>query len=164
LWKLQFLKVLIGLFSCCWWFQIPLNLARMQRRFLRLQKWFWMMSFLLRVSTSCSKVQRTLLAKVSCLHVIFDLNGVLVAKHAFRTHMWLSTNSLFTFMPGLKDFLTNCLVQFGVYIWFATQRYNINKYLDKIRKKQFFFGSFESSWTKVLPEKWLFSCYLSQKN
>jgi hypothetical protein len=33
----------------------------------------------------------------------------------------------------------------------------------KLEKKNFFLGSFESSWTKVLPEKWSFSCYLSQK-
>jgi hypothetical protein len=35
----------------------------------------------------------------------------------------------------LKDFLTSCLTQFEVYIWFITRHYNIDKHLDKIKEK-----------------------------
>jgi hypothetical protein len=77
---------------------------------------------------------RSLPAKVRCLHVIFHLNGVLVAKRALGFHMRMWTNSTLAFKPKLKDFLTSCLFQFKVYISSATQCYNINKYLEEIKE------------------------------
>jgi len=61
-------------------------------------------------------MQRSPLAKMSCLHVIFYLNGVLVAKRVVGSHMQMPTNLSFTLMPRLKDFLTSFLAQFEVYI------------------------------------------------
>jgi hypothetical protein len=58
--------------------------------------------------------------EVSHLHVIFDLNGVLVAKRTSGFHMQMKTNSMFTIRFRLKDFLTSCFSQFEVYIWSAT--------------------------------------------
>ncbi len=72
---------------------------------------------------------------MSHLHVIFDLNGVLVAKRALGSCMRMWTNSMLALKPRLKDFLTS-LSQFQVYIWSATLHYNINKYLDKIKLKK----------------------------
>jgi hypothetical protein len=51
-------------------------------------------------------MQRSPLVETSCLHVIFDLNGVLVAKWVAKFHMQMPTNLLLTLKPGLKDFLT----------------------------------------------------------
>jgi hypothetical protein len=122
------------------------------------------MSLLFQVFTSCPKVQKTLLTKVSHLHVIFDLNGVLVVKHAYGFHTRLLTNSLLTFMPGLKDFLTSCLVQFEVYIWSTTQHYNINKYLDKIKEKTLCFWIFRKFLDKNVVKKMIIFLLLVPKS
>ncbi len=64
-----------------------------------------------------SLVLRLLTLKVSPFHVIFNLNGVLIATRfdkggygnvAFRTII---------LHPRLKEFLKKCLVQFDTYIW-----------------------------------------------
>jgi hypothetical protein len=49
-------------------------------------------------------MQRSPLAKMSHLHVIFDLNGVLVVKRVVESHMQMPTNLLLTLMHRLKDF------------------------------------------------------------
>jgi hypothetical protein len=51
----------------------------------------------------------------------------------FHTQIW--TNYVLTLKPRLKDFLTSCLSQIQVYIWSTTLRYNIDKYMDKIKGK-----------------------------
>jgi hypothetical protein len=48
----------------------------------------------------------------------------------------MQTNSMLTFRPGLKDFLTSCLFQFKVYIWSVAPCYNIDKHLDEIKEKE----------------------------
>jgi len=67
----------------------------------------------------------------------FYLNGVLVAKWVLGSCTWMQTNFTCAHKLKLKDFLTNYLFQFEVYIWYATWRYNIKKYLEK--NKDFFF-------------------------
>jgi hypothetical protein len=62
------------------------------------------------------ELPRSPLAEVNHLHVIFDLNGVLVAKRTSSFHTQMNTNSMFTFKFRLKDFLTSCLSQFEVKI------------------------------------------------
>jgi len=51
-----------------------------------------------------SKLPRSLLVEVNHLHVIFYLNGVLVAKWTSGSHMQMKTISMFTFRFRLKDF------------------------------------------------------------
>ncbi len=64
--------------------------------------------------------------EVNPFHVIFDLNGILIAtcfnkgSHIVILHL------------VLKEFLEKCLVQFQVYIWSATQHHNIYNYMDHI--------------------------------
>jgi hypothetical protein len=64
--------------------------------------------------------------QMSPFHVIFDLNGILIATRFDRG----STTVIL--YPGLKEFLEKCLVQFQVYIWSTTQHHNIYNYLDHI--------------------------------
>jgi hypothetical protein len=52
---------------------------------------------------------------MSCLHVIFYRNGVLVVKRVVWSHMQMPMNLLLALRPRLKDFLTNFLAQFEVY-------------------------------------------------
>ncbi len=62
------------------------------------------------------ELPRSHLAEVNHLHVIFDLNGVLVAKRTSGSHTQMKTNFRFTFRFRLKFFLTSFLFQFEVYI------------------------------------------------
>jgi len=71
--------------------------------------------------------------EVHPFHVIFDINGVLIATHFNKGFCTI------IFHPRLKEFREKCLAQFQVYICFATQRHNIYNYLDQIwRKTQIF--------------------------
>jgi hypothetical protein len=60
------------------------------------------------------------LTEVSCLHVIFYLNGVLVVKQASSSCTQMQINYTFALKPRLKDFLISCLSQFKIYIWLVT--------------------------------------------
>jgi len=51
--------------------------------------------------------------KVCPLHVIFDLNGIMI------TTCFDKRSCTIIFCHGLKEFLEKCLMQFQVYIWFA---------------------------------------------
>jgi hypothetical protein len=64
----------------------------------------------------------------------FNLSGVLVTKWV-ESHTQTPANSSLTLRFGLKDFLTNCLVWFKVYIWYASRHYNIDKYLYEIKEQ-----------------------------
>jgi hypothetical protein len=55
------------------------------------------------------ELPRSPLLEVSHLDVIFDLNGVLVAKRTSGSHTQMKTNSTFTLRFRLKDLLTSCL-------------------------------------------------------
>jgi hypothetical protein len=48
--------------------------------------------------------------EVTGLHVIFDLNGVLVAKWVRVFYTLMVPSSSLILKPRLKDFLTTCLV------------------------------------------------------
>jgi hypothetical protein len=84
-----------------------------------------------------SKRTCSLLLEVSIFHVIFNLNGVLMAtRFAMVQNIEQQKPSIpfhiLILKPGLKEFLEWCIVQFVVYIWSTTQQHNINKYLDQI--------------------------------
>jgi hypothetical protein len=68
-------------------------------------------------------------SEMSPFHVIFYLNGILIAT-CFNKRS--RTNILH---PGLKEFLEKCLMQFQVYIWSIAQCHNIYDYLDQIWHK-----------------------------
>jgi hypothetical protein len=85
-------------------------------------------------------------AKVSPLHMIFDLKGFLVGKEYFRINHLLPP--LFNLAQGptllgknivpklvLKEFLLRCLEQFIVYIWTSALLVTMNVYLRKIVKE-----------------------------
>jgi hypothetical protein len=74
------------------------------------------------------------------LHIIFDLNGVLLVVKfnsgpPIRHQISPVLLCIVYLKLGLKDFLERCLVQFEVYIWYVAQWHNINVYLDKIYKE-----------------------------
>jgi len=82
-------------------------------------------------------------AKVSSLHMIFDLKGVLVGKEYFRINHLLppSFNIAWGFTllgkniilrSTLKEFLLRCLEQFTIYIWTFALLPKMNDYLRKI--------------------------------
>jgi hypothetical protein len=60
------------------------------------------------------KVFHLLVTEVNLFHVIFDLNEVLIVTHFNRGFHTI------VLCFGLKDFLEKFLIQFQVYIWFAT--------------------------------------------
>jgi hypothetical protein len=66
------------------------------------------------------------MVEVSLLHVIFDLNKVLIATCFDRG------SHTIILRPGLKEFVAKCFVQFQVYIWSTTQCHNIYNYLNQI--------------------------------
>jgi hypothetical protein len=68
-------------------------------------------------------------AKVCPFHVIFNPNGIMI------TTCFNKCSCTIIFRHGLKEFLEKCLMQFQVYIWFATQGHNIYNYLNQIYHK-----------------------------
>jgi hypothetical protein len=71
-------------------------------------------------------------SKVSPLHAIFYLNGVIVTTCFDRGRCWRVPSCTIIDRLGWKEFLERCVAQFHVYIWFPTQRHNIYNYLDQI--------------------------------
>jgi hypothetical protein len=63
-------------------------------------------------------------------HLIFDLNGVLVATWEAPTRLRLVILKL-----GLKDFLSSGASKFIVYIWSFAMRRNFNKKLETIKER-----------------------------
>ncbi len=70
--------------------------------------------------------------EVNPFHVIFYLNGVLVATHFDKGIYGKLASQIVILKLRLKEFLERCVAQFHVYIWFPTQRHNIYNYLDQI--------------------------------
>ncbi len=71
-----------------------------------------------------SDVPCLLMTEANPFHMIFDVNGVLIATHFDRGSCTI------ILCPGLKEFLEKCLAQFQVYIWSVAQKHNIYNYLD----------------------------------
>ncbi len=71
------------------------------------------------------KMPCSLTMEVSPFHVIFNLNGVLIATRFIKGFRTIILHL------GLKEFLNKCLAQFQVYIWFVAQHHNIYNYLNK---------------------------------
>jgi hypothetical protein len=76
-----------------------------------------------------SDVPYLLTTEVSPFHMIFNLNGVLIATNFDRGSCTIILR------PRLKEFLEKCLAQFQVYIWFIAQKHSIYNYLDYIWHK-----------------------------
>jgi len=74
-------------------------------------------------------VPHSLVVESSPFHVIFDLNGVLLAT------CFDKGSRIVIFHPGLKEFFEKYLAQFQVYNWFVAQHHNIYSYLDQIWHK-----------------------------
>jgi len=87
---------------------------------------------MLSISRSNSLVLHSPILEVNPFHVIFDLNGVLVATHFNKSRYGEPASQTVVFKLRLKEFSERCVAQFHVYIWFATQRHNIYNYLDQI--------------------------------
>jgi hypothetical protein len=77
-----------------------------------------------------SSEQIQLVVEVSDYHLIFDLNGVLVAigEGQIRSH-------LIVLKHGLKEFLSTCKKKFTMYIWSSVMKRNFSTHLDIIVKK-----------------------------
>jgi hypothetical protein len=65
--------------------------------------------------------------EVSDYHLIFDLNGVLVAVGEGQTRTCPVVLRL-----GLKEFLSTCVKKFMVYIWSSAMKRNFSKHLEII--------------------------------
>ncbi len=84
-----------------------------------------------------SQVSQSPWLEVSPLHVMFDINGVLLAKcfeviqNNFLT--WHQRIPFCTFIMRLelKELFKRCIMQFILYFWAITQHHNINNYLNK---------------------------------
>ncbi len=74
-------------------------------------------------------VPHSLVVESSPFHVIFNLNGVLLAT------CFDKGSHIVIFHPGLKEFFEKYLAQFQVYNWFVAQHHNIYSYLDQIWHK-----------------------------
>jgi hypothetical protein len=61
-------------------------------------------------------MQGSPIVEMSRLHLIFDLNAVLVAKQIVESCVQMPTNLSLVLRPRLKDYLTKFLAQFEVYI------------------------------------------------
>jgi hypothetical protein len=70
------------------------------------------------------------MVEVSDYHLIFDLNGVLVATNEGQTK-----SCLVVLKPSLKEFLFACVEKFMVYIWSSIMKRNFLKHLDIIIEK-----------------------------
>ncbi len=57
-----------------------------------------------------SELPRSPLTKVSHLHVIFDFNGVLVAKRTMGFHTRMKTNSMLTLRFGIERFFNKLFI------------------------------------------------------
>jgi hypothetical protein len=68
--------------------------------------------------------------EVNHYHLIFDLNGVLVATSEGQTQF-----RLMILRPSLKEFLFAYSKEFTVYIWSSTMRKSFSKHLEIITKK-----------------------------
>ncbi len=58
--------------------------------------------------------------EVSKYHLIFDLNGVLVATREGQ----ITTSHLVVLRLGLKEFFSTCIKKFRVYIWSLAMKKN----------------------------------------
>jgi hypothetical protein len=79
-------------------------------------------------SSSCE--QTWLAVEVNDYHLIFELNGVLVAIGEGQTKSCPIVLKL-----GLKEFLSTCVKKFMVYIWSLTMKRNFLRHLDNITEK-----------------------------
>jgi hypothetical protein len=70
------------------------------------------------------------MVEVSEYHLIFDLNGVLVATGEGQTK-----SRPIVLKPTLKEFLFACVKKFTMYISSSTMKRNILKHLDIIIEK-----------------------------
>ncbi len=68
--------------------------------------------------------------EVNHYHLIFDLNGVLVATSEGQTR-----SCLMILRPGLKEFLFAYVKEFTVYIWSSTMKKSFSRHLEIITKK-----------------------------
>jgi hypothetical protein len=85
--------------------------------------------------------------EVTPLHMILDLNGVLVGKEYFRINHLMSSPFNLVWGPILlqdknviprpiiKELFLRCLQQFIIYIWTFTLFAKMNVYLKKITKE-----------------------------
>lgn len=64
-------------------------------------------------------------SKLSPLHVIYNLNGVLVATCFNRGKYQRAPSWTIVFKPWLKEFLERHIMQFQMYIWSIAQCHNI---------------------------------------
>jgi hypothetical protein len=72
-----------------------------------------------------SLVLHSHVTEVNPFHVIFYMNGVLVATHFNKGGYGKCTSRTIIFRLGLKELLERRVAQFHVYIWFVTQCHNI---------------------------------------
>jgi hypothetical protein len=91
-----------------------------------------------------SSEQIQLVVEVSDYHLIFDLNGVLVAigEGQIRSH-------LIVLKHGLKEFLSTCKKKFTMYIWSSVMKRNFSTHLDIIVKKISVLLHLPKYWTKL---------------
>jgi len=68
--------------------------------------------------------------KVNEYHLIFDLNGILVAIGEGPIKFWLVILWL-----GLRKFLSSCATKFIMYIWFSTMKRNFSNHLEIIKER-----------------------------
>jgi hypothetical protein len=74
--------------------------------------------------------EKHILLEVSDYHLIFDLNGVLVAMNEGQTRICLIVMRL-----GFKEFLSTCVKTFMVYIWSLAMKRNFSRHLKIIVEK-----------------------------
>jgi hypothetical protein len=70
-------------------------------------------------SSGNSLVFHLSIMEVSPFHVIFYLNGIIIATCFEKGGYGKAASHILGLMLGLKEFLEKCLMQFHVYIWFA---------------------------------------------
>jgi hypothetical protein len=77
---------------------------------------------------SCELIR--LVVEVNDYHLIFNLNGVLVAASEGQTR-----SPLIVLRPDLKEFLFTCKKIFTMYMWSSAMTRNFSRHLDIIVKK-----------------------------
>jgi len=78
-----------------------------------------------------------LVLEMSDYHLIFNLNGVLMAIGEGQ-----SKSHLVVLRPGLKEFLSICIKKFMMYIWSLAMKRNFLRHLDIIIKRTVIFLPF----------------------
>jgi hypothetical protein len=110
-------------------------------------------------STSSPKCQGHLLSRwIVCMWFLTLMGFVLVAKQVNGSRMQMPINSSLTLKPRLKDFLTS---KFSSNFIFGLQHdvtTLTNIWMKYIYIYIYNFGSFKGFWTRIMLEKWSFSC------